>query len=713
MLSFAEISLSFKNARDEKKFIGLDKVWQYLEARGVSRATADACGLHIMQAVELIAAARRSPDVRAADNRAAVVFPHYRMGAMDEPIEWWSARLVSLADPAKELRVVASFGDLVDQSKIKTPGKMFCPPNEYPHAYLPPIYDWSKLQRGQRVYIHESAIKSINGAVLDTASVGLNGVWGWRSKKHSIALVEEMRDLPWKALELNPVIVFDSNANDNWQVQEAESRLAAKIYELTGRMASALRVPKGPENTDQGFDDYRVRVGDVAAREFLDGAGTIIDINEIELMKIELNTLVCVVRSMGAIAEQRTATVMGSNTFTGVNYAHYTSEIEDDNGRSRTVNVPRLWLADARRAEVEKLEYLPGAPRLVPSRTRELPNLNTWNASDLLPESGDVDAWLELLVSGVPDEDMQQWLIAWCAYPLQNLGKKMASYPLVFGPSGTGKNLFFKPLHAIYGHNAVLIGKEQILSNFNSVYAQKQFVHIDELQRAKGDDAVTQKIKMLTTSERLVVNTKGVQEYEVNNCANLAITSNYWDCIKLDADDRRACVLRWDPALTGVDHRGDQEYWAKYVQWTEHGGSAALFYWLLRQDIRWFDPNAWAPASKWKGHVTEATRSALESWVNDLWVDSTEVLPMGGNGRCLYTAKELCVLFYGQGESELTPGQVKNMTNELRNKGFNQAHNGALIRRTGDVAARFWVVSRRDESWDLSACTRHFKLTGA
>ena len=709
MLAFSEISLSFKNERDVKKFPGLEKVWEYLAARGIDRYTADACGLHVMQAVELIAAARRSPSVNAADNRAAVVFPHYRLGDLASPLEWWSARLVPIGDPGG-LRVVASFGDLVDTTRSVKWGKMFCPPNEAPHGYLPPIYPWKSLVKGQRVFIHESALKALNGAMLGEASVGLNGVWGWSSRKHQIALIEELRDLPWKALELQPVIVYDSNSWDNWQVQAAEAGLAGKLFEITGRMAFALRVPKPPGGGDEGFDDFRVRVGDSAAREFLAGEGEPISVNEIELMKMELNSLVCVVRGMGVVAEQGTATLMSGGTFTNLNYAHYTAMIEEGE-RVRQVNVPKLWLADSRRAEVERLEYAPGEGRLIRGDSG-LPLLNTWRGMGCDPEPGDVDLWLDLLVNGVPDEALRQWLIGWMAYPLQNPGRKLTTYPLVFGPSGVGKNLFFKPLHHIYGDNAVMIGKESILSSFNSVYANKQFIHLDELQRARGDgeDQVTQKVKMLTTGEKMVVNTKGVPEYTVRNVANMVITSNYWDCIKLDSDDRRACVIRWDPAgAGGVDRRGDQDYWKSYVSWVENGGYRAVYAWLLEQDIRGFDPAAWAPETEWKQQVKEATMAPIDSWVSDLWSDPDGVLGGAFISKPLFTAKELCVLYLGCSEIEVSPIKSKLMADALRNKGFKLANGGKMLRRDGANPATFWVIRRRSEEWGQAASAHALK----
>lgn len=708
MLTFGEVALSFKNERSETGLIGINKVWDYLAKRGIDRKTADACGLHIMQAVELIAAARKTPNIKSVDGRAAVVFPHWKFGSK-EPIEWWSARLVPLVDNAP--RLVASFGDLVDQTKIKSPGKMFCPPNEPPHAYLPPIYAWSALAREDRVYIHESAIKSLNGAVLGYASIGLNGVWGWSSKKHGIALVEEIRDIPWKAKQLQPVIVFDSNAWDNWQVQQAEAHLAAKLFEITGQRAVALRVPKDDDGEDQGFDDFRVKNGDETARKFLEGRlegyeFQNVEISEVQQMMLQLSAEVCVVRELGRIADQRTGDLMTRQVFTDVNYAHFSTEVESGD-LTRVVNVPKLWLADDRRIEVQSLEYAPGMPRLVRTQ-RATPNLNLWRGMGCDPEPGDVEPWLELLANNIPDDDLRQWFIAWCAYPLQHLGAKINSYPLIFGPSGTGKNLLMKPLHHIYGGNSVTITRDNLKSQFNSLYAMKQFIHVDEIKSPSGDkDNVAQKVKFLITSDKINVNRKGQPEYEVVNAANFAITDNFWDCLKLDQDDRRACVIHWDATEGGgLDRRGDQSYWSRYVKWCDSYGGPALYDYLLRQNISWFDPAAWAPATKWKEQVKEATTSPIDSWVKDLWDSPAEVLPLIGIGRCLWTAKELSVIYYGESENELSPIRIKMMSNSLRNQGFQQAMNGKLIRRPEGVADRFWIIQRKGEPWPEERCIR-------
>ncbi len=424
-------------------------------------------------------------------------------------------------------------------------------------------------------------------------------------------------------------------------------------------------------------------------------------------------------RSLGRIAEQETGNLMSRATFTEVNYAHYTAEVpHGDDGDTRLAQVPKLWLADSRRVEVDNLDYMPGEDRLAVARSG-VRSLNLWRGMGCEPEPGDVDQWLELLAANIGDEEIRHWLISWLAWPLQNLGQKMNSLVLLFGPSGVGKGLFLKPFRDIYGDNAITISNDALKSNFNSLYARKQFIHVDELPRLRGMDndggVVMQKIKLLTTDDKLNVNTKGQPEYEVRNCANMVLTANYHDVLKLDEDDRRACVIKWEPQSSVVEHRGDQPYWMRYVHWMENGGSAALYQYLLGWDCTGFDPAAWAPMTQWKVDVTEASMEPMELWAKDLKKDPDGILPLLGQGRALWTAKELGVLYWGCSEAEITHGRSKVVSNALKNAGFVLAAGGIPLRPQGreGVQARFYVVRAGDKParWQDSAeCVRHLKM---
>lgn len=686
MLSFGALSGTSKNARSQIDSPGFTQAFAYLRKRGIDEKLLDPLHIHICPARELWNLLYKTKT--SQDDRMAVVFPHFDFSG--KMIEWWSARLVDT-----QLRPVVSFADVVDKSR----SKMTCPPDVPPHAYFPPTLNWAKMAQGDKVYIHESAIKSINGAKFGRYSIGLNGVWGWKSKKHDLRILPEFREIPWKRLELQPVIVFDSNASDNWDVQNAIVQLAATLLDITGRHARHILLPKHGEE-HQGFDDFCQRHTDAEVEEYLDSEGEIVEISEFHQMKARLNQEVVVVRSLGRIAEQATGTLMSKQTFTDINYGHYNVQEETENG-SRQVNVPRLWLADPRRSEVERIDYVPGGARISSG------TLNLWRGLGANPRGGDVGPFLRLLDNNIPDPSLRNWLLQWLAYPLQNLGGKTTTFVHLFGPSGTGKNMLVRPLLRIYGVNAVTIGKEQIESSFNSIYAAKQLIHLDELHGANQATAqkITNKIKMLVTGERIVVNQKGQPEYEVNNHANLITTSNYVDSIKLDDDDRRAAVIKFKPA---EDLRHDQVYWQSYVRWCDdEGGAEALLDYLLKLDLSEFNPRAWAPETSEKQLVKAAGKTAVEEWVEMLWENADAVIAPIFQTRALFTAKELATMLYSDNAAQ--PGQVMALGKALQNRGFEQANDGKLIKVKG-TPARYWIIRKREESWTNKKILDHLKL---
>jgi hypothetical protein len=675
MISYEEIALSEKNVRSEMQCPGYSSIVKYLSARGITEDLYDRLALHILPARQLVNLVRRTNT--STDERLAVVFPHHDM--QGHRIPWWSARLVD-TDIRPSVR---SFAEQIDRSSR---GKMFCPPKELIHGYLSPLCDWTRLTKGQRVYIHESAIKAINGSILGYHSVGLNGVRGFSGNKYGVSLIDELRGLPWKELSLQPVICFDSNATDNWDVQKAIGDLAKTLYTFEAPQAIHLLLPKSPEGTDWGFDDFRTTLGDDAAREYLESAGVQAPIDDMEVLKLKLNAEVCVVRSLKRIAEQSTGILMSQSEFVGVNYAHLTvlQDVGPDKPKKR-IPVAREWLMDSRRATVQSLAYLPGREKIHDDV------LNLWRDMGQKQAGGDVTPWTSLLENCVAETSLRAWIIQWFAYPLQQLGGKLNTFLHIFGPPGSGKNALLAPLMSIYGRNAVSIGREHIASNFNSILSSRQFVNLDEIHGGNDRDAVaiTNKIKILVTSPVIVVNQKNQPEYEIKNCINIVTTSNYIDSIRLDDEDRRACVIRFQPRES---RKGDQEYWEAYFRWVENGGAAALYDWLLKVDMTGFDPMGWAPMTPDKLLVTESTRRHDEQWAKALVDDPDGMLPPHMIGWCFATTEQLSSVCWAGDSTGSNPGRSIALGKRLHEAGLNKIE----IKYNGKKT-RLWNIRDRRE----------------
>ena len=640
------------------------KCYEYLGLRGVKTPQEiDRLGIRILAAADI---------GKGGDSRAALVFPHYDRGGAE--LDWWSARLVDVEESKPR-----GFAGMVPQHK----GKMFCPPRVPPQVYFPRTIDWTNIAEGAAVYIHESCMKAIAGVRCSTYSLGLNGVWGWGSKNHEIALLSELRDIPWKARSLKCVVVFDSNAAGNDQVELAIARFAERMNLICKVDVQHHLLPKPPEElglVDWGFDDYCAHYGDEAAEAWLEGGvdAPVVEVSGLLMAQLELNDEVCVVRSLKKVVEQRTGTQMGRGEFIEVNYAHMQVWVDD-----KVVSAPRTWLQWDGRRVVEKMEYTPGGPRL-----NGVQSLNTWNSMGVEPMEGDVTPWLSLMSRVIPDVELRKWVIQWFAYPLQNLGAKMNTFIHMFGPPGGGKDAIVAPIHGIYGENAVALGRERIISDFNEVYACKQFLQLDELHSGGDRDglAVTNKIKMLTTRPRLTVNAKGKSEYEVVNHVNLVTSSNYSDSIKLDENDRRCLVLRVGRHETVIRDKG---YWDGYFQWAlSDAGRSALYGYLLGVDCSDFYAAGWAPVTEDKEMVTDATRHPMDKWARSLREDPDSVLPPILRGAKVLTAEQAAFAYVSDDPAgKISPGMKNALGQKLRDAGL------VLERvKVDGINRRVWIV---------------------
>jgi len=645
--------------------VGINRCYTYLAERGIDKQDIEALGVSILRAIDL---------GRRDDDRAAIVFPH--RSATGALLEWWSARLVDIQPPVGWAAMVP-----------KARPKMMCPAKCPPSAYLVPTLDWGNIPHGSVIYIHESCIKAANGAKCGKYSVGLNGVWGWGSKAHQIALLDEIKDLPWKAKGLHCVVVFDSDAATNDGVSLAIQRFAERMRLICKVEVKQLDVPTPPSSYEAkrwGFDDYCAFLGLKAGIEFLDGweKAPVAEMGELELMRLQLNNEVVLVRNIKKIVEQESGTLMTKAEFADVNYAHYV--IADEEGKQ--TSAPKSWMTWRSRREVSRLEYTPGGPPIEGSQY-----LNLWRGMGTEPCAGDVTPWLDLLTFAVPDADLRQWVIRWFAYPLQNLGAKLNSYIHMFGPGGGGKNALLTPIIGIYGENAVSLGRERIVSDFNEIYARTQFLNIDELHGGNDQHGlgVAQKIKMLTTAPKLAVNAKGVSECYVDNHVNLVTTGNYADGLRLDAGDRRALVLKVGSPSTIIK---DGDYWQRYFAWANSPeGQAALYAYLLTVDMGDFNAHGWAPNTVHKEDITEATMTPMESWTRDLLEDPELVLDAAHCAAPALTVEALALQMVGEDMALKVTQMLKNrLGTALRDAGFSRTGN---VRVGETYMRRLWILS--------------------
>jgi hypothetical protein len=120
---------------------------------------------------------------------------------------------------------------------------------------------------------------------------------------------------------------------------------------------------------------------------------------------------------------------------------------------------------------------------------------------------------------------------------------------LISEERSTGKSTFVDWLSIIFGGNMVIINPQDIGSSFNSSYATKNVIAIEE---SRFDSVqTTEKLKALATQKTLLVNTKFVAPYNTPFYGKLIITSNDESKFsKVDEAEIRYWVLKV-PSLKG------------------------------------------------------------------------------------------------------------------------------------------------------------------
>ncbi len=174
---------------------------------------------------------------------------------------------------------------------------------------------------------------------------------------------------------------------------------------------------------------------------------------------------------------------------------------------------------------------------------------NLYEQMKFIPVQGDVTITLKFLSRIFQDkfDIILDYLKILYENPTQNL----PVICLVSKIQETGKSTYMSWLCSIFGRNAIILGNEEFSTNFNSLYASKLIVCIDESFIDKT--IIKEKIKRLTTTDSINMEAKGRDTIRMDFFGKLVLSSNTEDnFIKMDEDDNRFFVVKV-PELTPVD----------------------------------------------------------------------------------------------------------------------------------------------------------------
>lgn len=125
----------------------------------------------------------------------------------------------------------------------------------------------------------------------------------------------------------------------------------------------------------------------------------------------------------------------------------------------------------------------------------------------------------------------------------QQPAEKLPILCLVSKENNTGKSTLGKLLRQIFGGNCAIVGNQDLVDQFNAHWTTKLVVICDEAKIDKHH--VVEKVKMLSTAEKVMMNAKGKDQVEIDCFLKfILITNNEDNFIQVTEEDIRFWVIK-------------------------------------------------------------------------------------------------------------------------------------------------------------------------
>jgi hypothetical protein len=556
-------------------------------------------------------------------------------------------------------------------------------------AYFPRIVKWPEIIKNVNdpIIITEGEFKAAKACKEGFYTVGLGGVYNFKSTEHGITFLPELEIINWA--QRYTYIAYDSDFRKNLQVVKAINDLARQLMRR-GAYVRLVEIVDVPGLKKTGLDDLLVAegYGPSALKRFLTQA---VPLTMSETLW-RINNEITYITDPGVVVIRDTDQMLQPAKFREASrYATY-EVIENVIGPggiivAKPTSAAEVWLKWPYRREARTLIYRPGRPRDYDG------DYNVWPGWGVTPREGNVKPFLALidhLFKG-SNPDYLRWFLDWLAYPLQNPGVKMFTAALLYGiRHGTGKSLIGNTMGRIYGKNFTELNQNDLHAGFNSWANNKQFVMGDDVtgsdRRADAD-----MLKKLITQRQLRINEKYLPTYVIDDVINYYFTSNQPDAFFLEDDDRRFFIHEVIvPPL-------DDVFYDRYAAWLDDGGAEYLFYYFLKRPLNQFNPAAAAPKTEARERMVADVKSDIDDWAARLRQDTDGTLridkiPILGD---LFTNTYLLTVYQAaRGDYRVT---ANGLGRALKRAGFRQVNNGKSIRSKHGVY-RLYAI-RNEARW--------------
>jgi len=275
--------------------------------------------------------------------------------------------------------------------------------------------------------------------------------------------------------------------------------------------------------------------------------------------------------------------------------------IKEENKKGETIYKNKkfieLWLDDQRIRKYEKYVFKP-----YPLKAEDY-EYNTWTDLEITKtpyiENNDViDRFLEYMKNLFNDEKVVDYILAYFANRIQNPSVRNKVCIILYGEEGDGKNRLFDIFKNIFGNKyfTELESAKQLFGAHSCIEKEKLFICVNE---AKGKDNYENSdiLKARITTDKIIVNPKGIQEFQISNYCDYIMTTNNNNAVNLHDKSRRYLYVE----TTSYYSRNSDFFNTFSNDIVDNEGSLRVIYEYLKK----FNVKEIIPSGNFQNHIPE------------------------------------------------------------------------------------------------------------
>lgn len=257
----------------------------------------------------------------------------------------------------------------------------------------------------------------------------------------------------------------------------------------------------------------------------------------------------------------------------------------------KTKPVTELWIKSDRRRSYDGICFMPGlaAPERFYNLWRGF-TVEPFGSAKEAPKAAHEalqmfqDHALKNVCRG--EQSLYAWLMGYFAHLVQRPWEKPLTALVFRGGKGVGKNALLDRVgYLLGGHYLLSSDRRYLVGNFNGHLENLLLLGLDEAFWS-GDKSAEGTLKGLITGRTHVIEHKGKEPYQVDNCTRVAIIGNEEWLVPATQDERRFAVFD-----VGDGRKQDRTFFKEMREKMEAGGYRLLLRYLLDFDLSGIDVN--------------------------------------------------------------------------------------------------------------------------